>query len=268
MPKRKRIYSSYKERLDPSGKIEDQISELFDFVNDPLIDFLDVPQNLIERAKNMPAEYEQAADIEPIAVVLGPLGWCVFNVNALPYREAFALARDGFADEADVVLVNYWNEDDLLRIPELRIRSLYTKSEPPKLEISSARFQLLELAYKLHASEAFEASIPIVLAQIDGICLDVTHKPAKKLFSRKFFQQSNKHLIDNHTLAGHPLGLAALSKLFCQDAPETTLSNDFSRHGVMHGRTLGYGTKSNSTKAFVALHAVLRWSWSQVWNEE
>jgi len=107
------------------------------------------------------------------------------------------------------------------------------------------------------------------MAQMDGICCDVTNKPAKKFFGLKFFQQSKKDFLsDDHTMAGHPLGLSMLNSIFSEPISETTTNGILNRHGVMHGRTLNYGTKENSTKMLVALEAFLLWCFHRLRKEE
>jgi hypothetical protein len=91
-----------------------------------------------------------------------------------------------------------------------------------------------------------------VLAQIDGIFIDMTGKPVKY-----FFNPDNPNLVDEVTLAGHPLGLKALSKLMSEEARKTVVSDKLTRQGILHGRVLAYDTLRNSTKAFVALLAVI-----------
>lgn len=65
---------------------------------------------------------------------------------------------------------------------------------------------------------------------------------------------------DRHnTASGHP-DAQILFEYGGMDWPKIKLSDDApfaSRHGVMRGRSLGYDTRRNSTKAFVTLLAVV-----------
>lgn len=260
--------NTYEERLDPGHRIRQGVQELYDFATHPLTKWLDLPEDLILKARSLPDLYQDITDIRPIAVVLAPLGWCVYSrSDVYVYKEAADQASLGNADKANTILTEHWNSSERLQISKLRLNPLYMHEEPLRLDIAEARFDLLSLAYDYHMNEQYEASIPIILAQIDGICADVTHKPADQLFQKKFFQQRTNHLVDSSTLEGHELGLATLSSVFSESVTETTLGKDLHRHGIMHGRTSKYGTLVNSTKAFVALEAFLMWANTHIWQE-
>ncbi len=72
-----------------------------------------------------------------------------------------------------------------------------------------------------------------------------------------FFKPRNPNLLDEETLAGHPLGLQALSKLMSKRVETTSATGELLRHGILHGRELAYDTHVNSTKAWAALFAVI-----------
>lgn len=93
----------------------------------------------------------------------------------------------------------------------------------------------------------------MVLAQIDGIFLDITGETVHDYF----FKPRNPNLLDEETLAGHPLGLQALSKLMSKRVETTSATGERLRHGILHGRELAYDTHVNSTKAWAALFAVI-----------
>jgi hypothetical protein len=98
--------------------------------------------------------------------------------------------------------------------------------------------------------------IPIVLAQMDGIANDVG---ARSFFTRRN-GQSAAQVTDDTTMAGHPETLLALSQMMTEGCPTTETSGRLLRHGILHGRELGYGTRVNSTKAFAALLALVVWA--------
>ncbi|OFW63995.1 MAG: hypothetical protein A2135_00420 [Actinobacteria bacterium RBG_16_67_15] len=121
-------------------------------------------------------------------------------------------------------------------------------------EIFRRRWELLDRALKHHEAGAFEASVLIVLAQMDGIAVDVTGDRDQSFF--KGFD----HLEDDRTLAGHPEGLKAIARLMSRDVKATTSSGELRRHGIVHGRELGYDTRENSTRAFAALFNLIEWA--------
>lgn len=118
------------------------------------------------------------------------------------------------------------------------------------LPIVRPRRDILFLALTDHEEQRFHASTPVVLAQIDGIVIDV--------YGRGFFetkQKNTKHLRATESIVGDESGLPSLSLLLGEVRTKTqTAAIDLPfRNGIMHGRDLGYATRRVSTKAFAAL---------------
>lgn len=95
--------------------------------------------------------------------------------------------------------------------------------------------------------------MPIVYAQIEGICFDVTGKPF-------FNYKDGAKAVDARTLASLDEALPAARKWFSERADTTAADGTPSRHGVLHGRELAYDNRTISTKAFVLLLAVMEWA--------
>jgi hypothetical protein len=246
----RREAKSYKERIDPGGE-QEQMARFFGSPVGRLLGRVaKVPPGQV---KGLVAQYERlTTEPDRIAAALAPLGWIFFE--SAPFEEyalAATLIEQGHVAEADELLVKKWNDDEmLLKWPVHRLVGLYG-GEEERIAIREARQRLLSKALELHRGGEYAAAIPIVLAQIDGVFIDFTSKPAKE-----FFDPRNPHLVDEVTLAGHPLGLQALSKLMSQTVKTTTTGDTLSRHGILHGRVLGYDTVENATKVWTALLAV------------
>jgi hypothetical protein len=127
---------------------------------------------------------------------------------------------------------------------------------PPLQDISRARWKLLAAALDFHFNSQYVASVPIVLAQIDGIVQDATENKLN-FFSKK---TSHSRFTDEATMAGMDEGLASLRRFFVEDAKESGSTGSLSRHGILHGRELEYDTKINSAKVFALLFSVLEWA--------
>lgn len=247
---------SYAERLDPGGEVGKQAQGLAALVGSPfgrVLRWLGTDQETLDEAKELAANYQKlVSEPERIAPLLAPLGWIFHGLaHVEAYGAAATLVEQGNVDEAEELLVETYNEDDygFIRFYH-RVISLYQGDEARR-EVGLARVRLLDEAYELHKEERYAAAIPIVLAQIDGIFIDMTAKPAKY-----FYDSKNPNLVDDITLAGHPQGLKALSKLMGESANRTVLSDKLTRQGILHGRVLDYGTLRNSTKTWAALLAV------------
>lgn len=246
-------HKSFKERLDPDGETE-QIVKAF---SSPLVRGL---ARLVgvdtSEIKDATKQYERlTSGSERLAAVLGPLGWSMFESASLDdYEKAAGLVEQGTVEEAEELLTASWNEDDCLRLNWAvhRIRSLYGGDEEREA-IGFARQRLVREALDLHKEERYAAAIPLVLAQIDGVFLDMTGETIHDYF----FKPKNPNLLDDETMAGHPLGLKALATMMSKRVESTGLTGELVRHGIIHGRELAYDTLTNSTKAFVALLVVI-----------
>lgn len=249
---------SYKERIDPGGEFGEQVEGLAALVASPIGHLLQargLEDDVINQALELKATYQHlTTEPDRIARALAPLGWAFHSGAPLPdWGEAATLVEQGKPEEAEELLTLKCNESEFLLVtPVQRITTLYWGDEERET-LGEQRRRLLRQALELHREERFAASIPIVLAQIDGIFIDATGEN----FRDQFFKADNPKLVDDTTIAGHPLGLMAVSTLMSRRVEHTALTGELLRHGILHGRELAYDTLRNSTKAFIALYAVV-----------
>ncbi len=246
-------HKSFKERLDPGGETEQIVKAFSSPLFRRLARLVGVDTSKIKDATK---QYERlTSGSERLAVVLGPLGWSLFEIAFWDdYEKAAGLVEQGKVEEAEELLTASWNDDDCLRLnwAVYRIRSLYEGDEEREA-IGFARQRLVREALALHKEERYAAAIPLVLAQIDGVFLDMTGEK----IHHYFFKPNNPNLLDDETMAGHPLGLKALATMMSKRVESTGLTGELVRHGIIHGRELAYDTLTNSTKAFVSLLVVI-----------
>jgi hypothetical protein len=212
----------------------------------------------LELARSAHAQYQALTQWpSEIAENLAPLGWIASGTApSNEYREAARLASEGETEAAEELLTKTWNDDDRLRWAVTRVNSLYFGTESMQ-KIGHHRRKQLNEALESHQEQRYASAIGIVLPQIDGIVHDLTGKAARSFFASG---PKARHLRDDETMAGHPGGLTVLARLFNKDRRETTVDGELRRHGILHGRELDYDTLRNSTKAFVALLAVIEWA--------
>jgi len=75
-----------------------------------------------------------------------------------------------------------------------------------------------------------------------------------------FFHRAKEHYFeDDETVAGMEVVLRRVRKAVNRDVRRTTESDEFLRRGILHGRVLGFGTQTNSTKAIALLGGVINW---------
>ena len=204
---------------------------------------------LNQQLPQLEARLERLRDLpDKLNEVFLNLGWIAtddMSVEAMD--EAIRIDSENGSEDAEVYLENYYNEnlDNYLRrmwfLPQIQQRR-----------------PLLELALEDHKAGRYHASVPVLLAQIDGIVFDLTRT---SFYIRGTKKKQTMHLRANETTVGDPTGLPALAQLLSESRSETRdlpISLPF-RHGILHGRDLGYATHRVSTKAFGVLLALRPW---------
>ncbi|MEJ7793670.1 MAG: hypothetical protein WKF65_17025 [Gaiellaceae bacterium] len=248
---------SYRERIDPGDEFGKQVKGLALLGSSPfrrVLQALGVEKETLDDAKALRRTYERlVSEPDRVADALAPLGWAFHEMAPFDdYVAAATLVGQGKTEEAEDLLTESYNGEDGVHLRFFhRVWSLYSGDEQREA-IAQNRQRLLQEAYDLHTQGRYAGAIALVLTQIDGIFIDMTGKPAKY-----FFDPENPNLVDDVTLAGHPLGLKALSELMSKPSSTTVVSDELTRQGILHGRVLAYDTRRNSTKTFTALLAVI-----------
>ncbi len=184
--------------------------------------------------------------------LFAPLGWAMCGLwHQAGTVRVLRLAAEGAEPAAiDEAITEVWNSDNqvLLRHAAAPIRR-WSNSHYPFKQVLWERVALIEKAIEHHLAGAYEASIPIILAQIDGMSRDLT--------GQSFFSKASADpYLDDATLAGMEENLPVVRSVFSVDVNESGNFGLVSRHGVLHGRDLGYATRVNSTKTIVLVAAL------------
>lgn len=189
-----------------------------------------------------------------------PLGWAPSGAMPLDgYAAALeALVADG-QDAAEQVLVAAWDDGNRLNRPVWQM-GILGQPEREYHNLFSSRSELLGKAYAHHRSGAYEASVPIVLAQVEGFVADVTG--GKLFFTRRPDKAAD--VLDDTAIVSLHEALPVVRDYFSKGMDHTADEGSLSRHGILHGRELGYGTYINSVKAFVLLQALVEWAQPRV----
>lgn len=206
--------------------------------------------------RNLPLIRERVWLPDRFNELLGHRAWVVFeDMDARVCEEAILLAERGDIDGAEVVLARHFDADTISRGIERLAKSL----DPFR-----AREKLLMEAVEDHREGRYHASVPVALAQLDGLARDLT--------GGNFFLDSNRadHLLARDSVVGHPSGLKALSAVMSRRRRRTSGAelNVPYRHGILHGRDLGYANELVSAKCFAALLALGSWADSNSRGEQ
>lgn len=205
---------------------------------------------LMERVeRNVPLIRERVGIPDRFNAQLGRRGWAAFeDMDAEVAGRAVLLAGGGDPDGAERLLVRHFNAETIAR----GIGRLAEDLEPFRV-----RRELLIKAVEDHREGRYHASVPVVLAQLDGVADDLTG-------GKGFFVSPRKsaHLLAQDSIAGHQSGLVSLSATMSKERRRTS-TNDHEipyRHGILHGKDLGYDNEKVSAKAFAALIALGSWA--------
>ncbi len=187
-------------------------------------------------------------------VLLVPLGWGVTNLPVESLGRACDLLESGDQGSAEVVLTELWDEPRMRRVAA-RAQGIGT-ADPELRQVGWHRRRRLNKAVAHHVNGAYEAAVPLVLAQIEGIVIDVTE--GQKFFSKSPVQKAD--VVDPTRLEGIVSGLEAVRTVFCTSESMTGALGRLSRHGILHGRELGYDTELISAKVWSLLDVVVEWA--------
>lgn len=190
-------------------------------------------------------------------------GWALSKYTPLAgCRKALEMVEAGVSDDQiDEVLTAAWNQSGLFDTLASRVGVLGA-ADPELHAIGLERQRLVQKAIVHHRKGAFEASIPILLAQIEGICRDATTTDdcpdGRSFFTKR--PDSREAVIDDATVAGMECGLNAVRAWFSHAVPTSGPHRLGSRHGVLHGRDVAYDTILMSTKCLALLIAIWEWA--------
>ena len=178
-------------------------------------------------------------------LLLGKHGWYFDPEMSLPDLWALKVAIDeGEHPEAETTLMEYF-ESHLTEIEQ----SIVTKFPH--------RSHLIRAAWDAHRRGEYVLSIPVLLAQTDGICKETVDK---YLFMKKDKKPETASYVDQ--IAADCWRAAVLSPLAetlpigASKRERTEGFTSLNRHTVLHGESLDYGNKINSLKAISLVNYV------------
>jgi hypothetical protein len=121
------------------------------------------------------------------------------------------------------------------------------------IDAFQVRWELSQRAKEDYLSERYYAAIPLILILIDGFVNDV---------AQTGFFTDRTDVTAWDSIAGHSTGLKKLSEIFNASRTKTTTEALVLpyRHGILHGRDLGYANKIVAAKCWAALSAIADWA--------
>lgn len=232
----------------------------------------------LNRAANSPVVRGMAAYYRGLTVgaevfaklmPLGRNGWALSTYGALMTAEAHYCAAA--VVEADPSAAAQHLEDGWSH-PAARQEAcnlvLYVYP-PEQREIAARRKALLERASAHFDGGCYEEAVLLVYSQLDGLFRDVAEvreAAFKRLFSHakvtgphgEVVRQFEELVTESDTMIGTEREFfLAVREGMTENVGWTTLGDHPSRHGVLHGRVLGYGTRRRAAQTFAFLAACL-----------
>lgn len=171
------------------------------------------------------------------------LGWIAYeSMNQYVLIESVKLADADKFEDAENLLIEYYDEEKVK----------FFISRLNWIEEFKPRMDLIELAFVDYLEGRFHASIPVILAMIDGVVTDL-----KRGDQRGFFAEG-VNLEAWNAIAAHITGLPALQKVLSKIRRDTLTEEIFIpyRNGILHGRDLGYANKTVAVKVWATLFAL------------
>lgn len=204
---------------------------------------------LLDKIPEQERQVREAVElVDRFNTALASRGWVAtaeLNLDAM--RRAIELAEAGDGPGADQALVEYFDRRTI-EFGLLRLR---------QVAAFRPRETLVRQALEDHCAGRYHASVPTILAQVDGLTHDLTGKT---------FWMANRsksaHLTARDSIVGAPEGLATLAAAWSTARTTTTdvpLDMPF-RHGILHGRDISYATPVVSAKSFALLLALHEWA--------
>lgn len=178
-------------------------------------------------------------------------GWISYGwQNSSNAQAAFRAASAGDMAEAEDILVQAYSPEEVS----------FVLRQMTNLKCFSKRTELAKLAADDYANARYHASIPVVLALLDGM--------GQELTGAGFLRQGARFVDDDSFVEIGP-GLSRLIRTLTASRGGTSTSplTIPYRHGILHGVDLNYANKMVAAKSWAALFAA-GWYASQTENPQ
>ena len=189
------------------------------------------------------------------------------EIEKLPSRMKDALlllGKHGWFIDFDMPTTGIWQLEKALRAgnaikAEEALAAYYRKKSPEILKKLKKRFprraMVMDAAFTAHARGEYLLSVPVLLAQADGICQELI---VCQLYAKRGRPIAAKFV---KTIAADTLRAALLYPV-TQPLPLTAPPNkrkagELNRHQVLHGESVDYGNEVNSLKAISLLNYIM-----------
>ncbi len=176
-------------------------------------------------------------EIRPAILSLANLGW--FPSGEMGFSEIHAFGA--LCDSADKSAV----DKAMIEWLDGELRHIQTRAS----DRFPNRSHILASAFRAHDAGQYELPVPILMAQVEGMCLQVV---GTKLFSTKKGVPATRAATDRFSQMALSdvllLPIRELNGFTASEAARNQWPDTPNRHEVLHGIATNYGTRENSFK--------------------
>ena len=208
--------------------------------------------------------YGELKTVAEVFRALKPFGareWAVSTYGLMMAPEAHGKAIEALPnlDEGDLRLEEGWSDPEVHQAILALIPYVYA---PEDRAIATRRQELLQRASDHIQAGAYEEAVLLIYSQLDGIFQDAADRGQagfRSLFSGAGKAKAFVKLFDKaEVMSGtEEEFFLRMRKALSRPVKKTTLDDRPSRHGVLHGRVLGYGNRRRAAQGFAFLAAAL-----------
>ncbi len=217
----------------------------------PVANFLgiDIAEHVARanEATRLAAELESHRDLaDRFNALYVSRGWIAYgSMNHKALLDAIDAGDAGECDRGESLLVDAYTEQFLS----------YGLLRMSMLDHFCDRSQLAALAKEDFLAGRYHACVPVVLMLIDGLASDAAE-------SNESFFSERADLTAWDSVEGHPTALPALKNVMCtpRQKRRTEPLRVPHRHGILHGRDLGFANQLVAAKCWGALFALGEWA--------
>ena len=176
---------------------------------------------------------------------LADQGWIAtqsFAVDTM--RRAVELQREGRREEAEREILDWFTEENI---------TLFAINRSKRFDETEGRWDQLREALRLTVEERYWAAVPLILIACDGFASDV-------LGTSPFEKDADLSVFDS--VVGHPNSLPTLIAKVTKGVRKSSRTDMTLplRHGILHGRSLGYANRVVCMKAWLLMVALVDWA--------
>ncbi len=233
-------------------KLEEQMKILKPFIwGAKALGKLGFKAELIERlSKEAPKQFKLAKELIQMPDRFNDhfvkLGWIAYeSLNHETMKAAVDKADSSNIDEAENILVNFYTEEQIT----------FLKTRLKSIPSYMVRMNLIDKILKDYLEGRYYSVVLVLLSLTDAMVADLSNNGL-------YTDSSNVTSYDS--ISGHEKGLKALKKILTKNRKKTNADPLYLpyRHGILHGRDLGYDNKILAAKCWSLLFAVGDWAHS------